>query len=96
MLGINTNVDILDPYYAIIFDRKNVCCHCGKEGTLKVIDKYDKIVNQEVYSFDHIECENCKAKYGIEWRNKNNKYYPVAVDYSIKNRFAEFMEDKEI
>lgn len=95
MLNLNTNVDNLDPYYALVFDKRNVCCHCGKEGCLKIVDEFSNIVKQEVHAFDHIECSNCKAKYSIKWiKNKNKTYYPVAIDYSTKNRFAEFMEDE--
>lgn len=92
----NIGMDIsfkVDPIqYPIKFVKRNVCVHCGAEGTLKCVDIFGKESREgnEIYPFEHIKCSNCGRIYSIEWRNDEENpgtLTPVPVDPSVKQQF---------
>lgn len=91
MLEINTSIDvnIRKIECPIYFSKRNICVHCGSEGTLKFIDKFSNITKKEIYPFSGIICTNCNTKYSIKWEidDTNNKMYPCAVDNNIVSDF---------
>lgn len=92
MLGISVNIDIKDTHYPIAFDGVNKCVHCGGIGTLTLVDAFGKEVRQVVHALDHYKCRQCGRVFGIKWMTDAvGEYYPIAVDPSIKNHFAEFV-----
>ena len=74
----------------IYFDKKNICTHCGAEGTLIFIDRYGRQTKTDVHAFDHIKCSNCGEVYSIIWNREgtSEKMYPSAIDLSIKRDFV--------
>jgi hypothetical protein len=101
-IGVNINVDLKETQYPIYFEKRNICVHCGAEGTLTFVDKFGKETNKEIYPFDHIKCKKCNATYSILWQrdeSNNNRMYPTAVDHSINKEFLNtikypFIKDK--
>jgi hypothetical protein len=94
-LGMRVKVDINKKLYPVYFDKKNICVHCGGQGTLKFVDKFGTETRDEVYPFDHIKCTKCGRLYSIMWKKDtdNNVMYPVATDLSIKGEFLNAVDD---
>ena len=92
MIGINidTKINLTNDkrkHYPLVFNT-NTCTACGKEGTLKIIDKFVNISNKEIHPFDHIKCIACGAIYTIKWEQDDKDHmHPQAVDPGLKDRF---------
>ena len=86
---VSVDVDVNHVQYPIMFDRRNVCVHCGSEGSLTFVDKFGKETKKEIHPFDHIKCKNCGRHFSILWEkdNSNGKMYPIATDYGVKREF---------
>ena len=92
MLNINVKVDIdvSKKQYPVYFEKRNVCVHCGAEGSLTFVDKFGRETKREIYPFDHIKCKACGREYSIMWQYDSDNpdvMYPTAVDPSIKQEF---------
>ena len=92
MLGINidTKINLTNDkrkHYPFIFTA-NTCTACGKENTLKIIDKFGNVTTKEIHPFDHIKCTSCGAIYAIKWEQDDKDHmHPQAVDPGLKDRF---------
>ena len=96
-LDLNIEVEYKKKIYPIYFERKNICVHCGGEGTLKFINIFGKEASHEVHPFESIKCSKCGAVYSIKW-NKNEddgKLYPSAVDKNITRDFLNNFKKKD-
>lgn len=101
LLNIATNVDIdvKKVQYPVTFEKRNVCVHCGGEGTLRFVDAFGRETRKEIAAFEHIKCTKCGRVYSIDWKRDPvnvNRMYPVAVDPSIGQQFDNFLNRKEI
>ena len=98
MLGLNTiTVDIKKIKYPIYFEHRNICSHCGTEGSLVFVDRFGNTYTKELSVFEHIKCKNCGRIYSIRWdRNSNGDMKPSATDFSINTQFNNFLERKEL
>lgn len=100
MLDFNINVDlqISQKEYPICFEKRNICVHCGKEGTLKFVDKFGNETRKEIHPLDHIKCNACGRHYSILWKKDQNsgRMYPTAVDPSIKQEFVNMFINKTV
>ena len=98
MIGLSKEVYIPENKIRmpIYFDRKNVCVHCGGEGTLIFINRFGRATKDEITAFDHIECKKCGKKYSIKWTKDPDspKMYPSAVDTDVKDNFAKMINAK--
>ena len=95
MLNFKVNVQAEKIEYPIYFEKKNTCIHCGKEGSLVLIDAFGRETKQEIHPFDHIKCTACGRKYSIKWNideSNNSKMYPVAVEREIKQEFINLIK----
>lgn len=95
---VNVDIDINSIKYPILFNKRNICIHCGAEGSLKFVDKFGRETRQEIHPFDHIKCCSCGRKYSILWKRDetNGKMYPVATDREIKQEFLNFIYNQDI
>lgn len=95
---IDVGVETKNTQYPIVFDRRNVCIHCGAENTLIFVDKFGKETRKEIHPFDHIKCTKCGRNYSISWQKdiENGKMYPTAVERGIKQEFMNFIGQKSI
>ena len=99
---LNFNVDVKiglnEVSYPLLFDGKNVCVHCGGEGTLVIVDKFGNETKQEIHPFDHIKCKKCGRLYSIRWEHdpNNGKMYPIADERSIKREFINLINHNKI
>lgn len=98
MLGLNTiSIDIHKIIYPVYFEHRNVCVHCGAEGTLVFTDKFGNEFVKELGIFEHIKCTRCKRIYSIRWdRDNDGVMKPSAIDFSIGNQFNNFLSRKTI
>ena len=95
MLNISThiNIDVKTVQYPIFFDKRNICVHCGSEGSLIFVDKFGRDTKKEIYPFDHIRCTKCNRHFSIllQRDNSNGKMYPSAIDPSFKQEFINLL-----
>lgn len=100
MLNISMDIQIntKTTHYPIMFDGRNICVHCGGEGTLTFVDKFGRATNQDIHAFDCIKCKKCGRTYSILWQNdeSNGKMYPSAVERNIKTEFLNLFNNKKI
>lgn len=86
--------------YPIRF-RKNICIHCGKEGTLLFKDKFDNTTRNPIYTVNNLICSNCNTVYFIKWEKleTDEKMVPTCcsnlsiqefeneiIEYSLSNK----------
>lgn len=92
-IGVKVNVDIKDVKYPVYFEGKNICAHCGAEGSLVLVDKFGNETRREIHPFDHIKCRACGRVFSIKWVKDptNNKLIPCAVSPCIKQEFVNFI-----
>lgn len=97
-INVDTNISIRKTEYPIYFEKRNICIHCGAEGTLTFVDKFGRETNKEIYPFDHIKCKKCGRTYSILWQkdSTNNKMFPCAVERDIKREFLNLINQREI
>lgn len=96
--NLKVDVDVSKTQFPIYFERKNICVHCGCEGSLKFVDKYGRETDKEIHALDHIRCVKCGTRYSILWNRdeKTGRMYPSAVDPSIKQEFVNLFLTKQI
>lgn len=97
--SLEVKLGIKETSYPILFDRKNVCIHCGTENSLTIVDKFGNETKQEIHPFDYIRCRNCGRHYSIKWESdpdNNGKMYPIASDRSIKREFINLINHSSI
>lgn len=72
--------------YPVYFE-KNICIHCGHNGSLLFIDKMGNETKQPIYPIINMVCKDCGTEYFLEWiRNDNDKMIPICIDKDkIKN-----------
>ena len=58
-LGIDVDIDVKKVKFPIHFENKNICVHCGGQGTLIFVDKFGRESNKDIHAFDHIKCTKC-------------------------------------
>ena len=91
MLNINLNisVDISKKSYPISFIKRNICVHCGAEGSIVFVDKFGSETRNEIHPFDHMKCRTCGRNYSIKWERDEDtsKMYPVPVELGLKQEF---------
>ena len=94
---LNLTAEVKKTTYPITFDRKNVCVHCGAEGSLIFVDKFGRETNKEIHPFDHMKCRNCGRNYSILWKRdeETGKVYPSAVGMELKQEFLNLLQYKE-
>lgn len=99
-LGVDVDIDVKKVHAPVAFVHKNVCVHCGGEGTLKFVDKFGRISSKEINAFDHIKCSKCGKPYSIEWSADESrdpdKLYPTAVEPDIKKGFMNIVKASKI
>ena len=44
--------------YPIVFN-DNTCPHCGKEKSIKFVDKYGNVVKEPIYPATNLKCTSC-------------------------------------
>lgn len=88
-LKFSIKAELQSIRYPIQFNGRNICVHCGAEGSLTFVDAFGKETNKEIHAFDHLKCKNCGRNYSILWQTDpvNNKMFPTAVAPSIKQEF---------
>ncbi len=98
MLGLNTiTVDISKFKYPVYFEHRNTCIHCGAEGNLVFVDRFDNEYTRELGIFEYIKCKRCGRIYSIKWdRDREGRLKPSATDFSITAQFNNFLGRKEI
>lgn len=100
MLNINmrVNVDLKTTHYPIIFEGRNVCVHCGSEGSLRFVDKFGNETNKDIHPFDHLKCSHCGRSFSILWQTdeKSGKMFPSATEHGIGREFLNLFSQKAI
>ncbi|MBR6289163.1 MAG: hypothetical protein IKR19_07510 [Acholeplasmatales bacterium] len=94
MLGLNTiSVEFKKIKYPVYFEHRNVCIHCGAEGTLVFLDRFGREYDKELEVFEHIKCTRCKRIYSIRWDKSplDGTMKPSAVDFGIATQFNNFI-----
>ncbi len=98
-LGIDVDVDLKKVKFPVRFENKNVCVHCGKEGSLIFVDKFGRESNKDIHAFDHIKCKNCGRIYSIQWNpSEENKsaMYPTAINPNVKTEFINLVKHSKL
>lgn len=93
-LNFNISLDVKRIKQPIHFEKKNCCVHCGANGSLVFVNKFNKESDKEIHPFNHIKCRKCGHLYSIKWQPNpdNNSMYPSAVDYSIRQEFKNIVD----
>ena len=52
--------------YPIVFN-DNTCPHCGKEKSVKFVDKYGNVVKEPIYPTTNLKCTSCDTEFFIKW-----------------------------
>ena len=90
MLNISKFVEVKHTKFPVWFEHKNVCIHCGKEGTLTFVDVRGRESTKEVAAFDHMRCTACNRLYSMRWtplEDNPDVYRPSAVELNVKKDF---------
>lgn len=92
MLNLNSEVsiDIKHVKFPVYFRHKNICIHCGGEGTLVFVDKFGRESKKELSAFEHIKCTKCGRIYSMRWEpdeKDETTYRPSAVEFNIIQDF---------
>lgn len=97
-IDANLDLSVNKTEYPLYFEKRNVCIHCGAEGSLIFVDKFGHETNKEIYPFDHIKCKNCGKAYSILWQKDDStgKMFPSAVERDIKREFLNLVNTREI
>ena len=96
MLGLNTiSVEVQRIKYPVYFEHKNICIHCGAEGSLVFVDRFGREYDKELEVFEHIKCKRCNRIYSIRWdRDAEGVMKPSAIDFGIGTQFSNFINRK--
>lgn len=91
-LGIDVDVDVKKVKFPIYFENKNICVHCGGQGTLIFVDKFGRESNKDIHAFDHIKCTKCGRVYSILWEPDGKTMHPTAINPSVKAEFSNLVK----
>lgn len=97
-LDVQVDVNLKRVEYPVMFERKNICIHCGAEKTLIFVDALNRETNKEIHPFDHIMCRACGTNYSILWQrdDETGKMFPTATDDSFKREFINLVNHNKI
>lgn len=95
---VSVGLEVKNVQYPIMFDRRNICVHCGAENNLIFVDKFGRETKQEIHPFDHIKCKKCNRSFSILWEKdaSTGKMYPIATDPGIKREFLNLVSYNNI
>lgn len=95
MLGLNVEVelDVKKAKFPVYFKNKNICVHCGANGSLMFINILGKPSKADsIEAFDHMKCSACGRVYSILWEpDDEGNMKPSAVEYNIGREFSNFV-----